>query len=109
MHVGAPLEAHQEPAELMQPREAPLDRPADPPETRAMGGAPAGDQRADAASAKLPAVGVVVVAPVCDERDGAPAGAAGLPPERGHGIDERKKLGDVVAVAAGQRDRERDA
>jgi hypothetical protein len=51
----------------------------------------------------------VVVAAVGDQGGGAPARAAHLAPDGRHGVHERQELGDVVAVAAGQADGERDA
>lgn len=74
-----------------------------------MGGPPPSDHGADAAGAQLAPVGVVVIAAVGDHGIGAPARSARLAPQRRHGVHERDQLGDVVAVAAGQRDRERDA
>ena len=109
MDVGSTLEAHQQAAELVQPGEAALDRPAHPPEARAVGGLAPCDLGPDAAPAQLTAVGVVVVTAVGDEHSRAPSRAADLSPDRRHGVDQRDQLGDVVAVAAGQRDRERDA
>jgi hypothetical protein len=40
---------------------------------------------------------------------GSAARAADGPPHRRDGVDERDQLGDVVAVAAGEREGERDA
>jgi hypothetical protein len=62
-----------------------------------------------AAGAQLSAVGVVVMAPVGEQLPGAPARPATPPADRRHRIQERNELGDVVAVAAGQRDRQRNA
>jgi hypothetical protein len=107
--VGPALEAHQEAAELVQPGEAALDRPALATQPRAVGGAPAGDQGADATPAQLAPVGVVVVAAVGHERRGPAPRPADPARERRHGIHERDQLGDVVAVAAGQADGEREA
>ena len=109
MHLGSPLDAHQQAAELVQPGEAALHRPADAPEPGAVRGRAAGDLGPDAATAQLAAVGVVVVAAVGHEDLGAPARAAHLAGDRRHRVHQRDQLGDVVAVAAGQRDRERDA
>lgn len=109
MHVGPSLEAHQQAAELVQPGEAALDRPANAPEPRAVGGLAAGDHRADAALARLVAVDVVVVAAVGHQDAGPAAGTPHPACDRRHGVHQRDQLGDVVAVAAGQRDRERDA
>jgi hypothetical protein len=109
VHVGSSLEAHQEAPELVQPGQAALDRPAEAPEPRAVGGAPAGDSRPDAAPAKLAAVAVVVIAAVGHEHPWASARTPHLAAERRHRVHQRQELGNVVAVAAGQRDGERDA
>jgi len=51
----------------------------------------------------------VVIAAVGDELLGAPAWAADLAADRADAVDQRQQLGDVVAVAARERDGERDA
>jgi hypothetical protein len=68
----------------------------------------AGDLGPDAAPAQLGAVGVMVIAAVGDQRPRAPGRAADLAGDARHGVHQREQLGDVVAVAAGQADRERD-
>jgi hypothetical protein len=74
-----------------------------------VGDAAAGDPRGDAAGAELAAVGVVVVAAVGEQLPRSAAGSAASSADRRHGVDQREQLGDVVAVAAGEGDRERDA
>ena len=61
------------------------------------------------AVAELAAVDVVVVAAVGEQLPRSAAGPAAPAPDRRDGVDQREELGDVVAVAAGQGDRERDA
>ncbi len=51
----------------------------------------------------------MVVAAVGDDAIGALAGPPGLAADRADAVNQGKKLGDVVAVAAGQRDGERNA
>jgi hypothetical protein len=109
VHVRPPLEAHQQAAELVQPGEAALDRPAHAPQARAVGRLAAGDLGPDAALAKLAAMGVVVIAAVGHQDAGPAAGPPDPAGDGRHGIHQRDQLGDVVAVAAGQADRERDA
>jgi hypothetical protein len=65
------------------------------------------DQGLDAASPELAAVLVVVIAPVGEQPVGAVARATDLAGDRHDAIDQWQELGDVVAVAAGQSDRER--
>ena len=72
-------------------------------EAGAVFGLAAGDERGDAALAGKPAVLVVVVAAVGEQLPRAAAGTAAPAPDRRDGIDQRDQLGDVVAVAAGQR------
>ncbi len=111
MDLGTTLIADAQAAEVVQVGEAALDDPALASEAGAVRGAPAGDQRPDAAPAQETTVLVVVVAAVGQEA----VGLAPWPPAlafdraRVQGVQERHELGDVVAVAAGQRDRQRDA
>jgi len=73
------------------------------------GGAAGGDPRRDPALAELAAVAVVVVAAVGEQLPRPAAGPAASAPDRRNGIDQRDELGDVVAVAAGEADGQRDA
>lgn len=100
-----------EAAEVVQVREAAFDDPALATQTRSVLGAAAGDHRLDAASPEQAAVLVVVVAAVGEHQVGLLAGPADLAGNRARvqRVEQRQQLGDVVAVAAGQRDRERDA
>jgi hypothetical protein len=92
-------------AQVVQPRERALHDPPLASEVRAVLDAAPGDHGLDAALPELPAVLVVVIAAVGQDAVGALAGPADLPGDRRDGVDERQQLGDVVAVAAGQRDR----
>ena len=71
--------------------------------------AASGDDGGDAAGPDLLAVAVVVVAPIGIQPVGAPPWRAGPPAHRGDGVEQGGGLGGVVAVAAGQCDREGDA
>jgi len=68
----------------------------------------ASDLGSDPALPELAPVLVVVVAAISCDTVWPPAGPTDLPPDRGHAPDQRDELGDVVAVAAGQRPGERD-
>src|SRR5213592_4610107 len=92
----------------MQPGEGALDDPADPAEPGAVLGLAAGDLGADAKSAELAPVLVVVVAAIGDDTTGSLARTADLAAHRRHPLDERDQLRDVVAVAAGDGPSERD-
>jgi hypothetical protein len=72
-------------------------------------GLASGDDRLDPAGPQLAAVLVVVIATIGDHLLGALAWSADLPGNRANSINQRQKLGDVVAMAAGQADRKRDA
>jgi len=63
----------------MQPREGALDDPAARAKPGAVGAAAAGDDRLDVPRPQLPAVLVMVIAAVGDQRLGALAGRPGLP------------------------------
>lgn len=71
-------------------------------------GLAAGDHGFDAALADEAAVLVMVVAAVADHRVGSLSGPADGAAYRWHRVEERDQLGDVVAVTAGDRVRERD-
>ena len=73
-----------------------------------MFGLAAGDLGLDPALPELAPVLVVVVAAVGGDPLGASAGAADLAAHRWHPVDQRDQLGDVVAVAAGDRPGQRD-
>jgi hypothetical protein len=71
--------------------------------------AAAGDPWGDAAVAELAAVDVVVIAAVGQQLSGAAPGPADQSADRRYGVDQGQQLGDVVAVAAGDADRQRQA
>ena len=68
----------------------------------------ASDGGFDATAPELAAVLVVVIAAVGEQLVGALARSAGLALDRGEPVDEGQQLGDVVAVAAGERGGEWD-
>ncbi len=72
--------------------------------------AAARDDRLDASNPEQAAVLVVVIAAVGEEEVGLLAGPADLAGDRPgvQIVEQRDELGDVVAIAAGQRDREWD-
>ena len=93
----------------MQPGDCPLDDPAEGAKASAVRLTPLGDRGADPSLSKEPAVLVVVVAAVREEHVGPPPRS---PDNAGDGrdlVEQGQELGDVVAIAAGQRHRERDA
>lgn len=70
-------------------------------------GAAAGDDRLHASLSQLATVLVVVIAAVGEEAIGSLAGSADLAGHRADPIDQGQQLGDVVAAASGQGDRQR--
>ena len=104
----APVVADEESLVVVEPGEGALDNPADTSQSGAVFGLAAGDLGFDPAGAELAPVLVVVVATVCGDPVGAPARAADLAANGRDSLDQRDELGDVVAVAAGDRPRERD-
>ena len=109
MDVGAAVVADEQAAEVVQPGEGALDGPAKAAEAGAVVGPTARDLWLDATLPELAAVGVVVVAAVRDQTLRAPTRPAHPPANVRHSVDQRKKLGDVVAVSAGQRPGQRKA
>jgi hypothetical protein len=107
MEVSASLVADAEPFELVQPGEGALDHPAHLAQSGTVGDAASGDQRFDAALPQQAAVLVEVVAPVGVQASGLAAWTSPPAPDRRDGVKQRQELGDVRAVAAGERDGER--
>jgi hypothetical protein len=88
----------------LRPAERAFDDPPLAPEAGAVCGLLARDPRLDAAFADEPAMVGVVVAAVAHDRLGAPARPAHPPAHGRDSVEQRRQLGDVVAVAAGQTD-----
>jgi hypothetical protein len=109
VHLGGPLETYEELSELVKPREAALDRPAQRAKPRAVVGLAACDGRRDATSAKLFAVRVAVVAAIPHEGVRAAPGPPAASADGRNAVYEREELGDVVDVCRGEDGRERDA
>ena len=106
--LGTAVVADEQPFEVVQPGEGALDHPAAAAEPGAVLGLATSDLGTDAAAAELTAVRVMVVAAV----GGYSLRPATRPTDlAAHGwdaLDEGHELGDVVAVAAGERPGERD-
>jgi len=99
--VGAVFPTDPQPLELVQPRQAPLHHPPLAAESGAVEAAAASDHRPDATRPQRPAVFVMVVAAVDDQRPQLAARSANSPAYRRDRIQQRQQLGDVVAVAPG--------
>ena len=108
MHLGSAFVADEQSFELVEVGEGTLDDPAGRAESGAVLGLLARDQRFDSSLAEQPAVFVVVVATIGDESVGPSAWPAWSASDRWHTVKQRDQLGDVVAVAAGDRPGQRD-
>jgi hypothetical protein len=100
-----------EAAEVVQVREAAFDDPALGAEAGAVLDAAACDDGFDTTLPEQPAVLVVVIAAIGEQAIGLltrPAALAGDRPGMKI-LEQRDQLRDVVAIATGERDRERDA
>src|SRR5581483_10298726 len=93
---------------MVQPGDCALDDPAGTATPGAVGGLPGGGLRLHLSLPAQAPVLVVVVAADGGQTVGAAAGAADLAAYGWHAVDEWDQLGDVVAVAAGERPGERN-
>ena len=111
MDLGVPLVADSQAAEVVQVREAALDDPALAAEAGAVFDPAAGDDGLDAPGPEQAAVLVVVIAAIGKDH----VGLLARPPDLARdgpgvqAVQQRNQLGDVVAVAACQGDRQGDA
>jgi len=94
--------ANEESASVVEPGEAALDDPAVCAEAGSVFGLASGDHRLDAAPPDEATVLVVVVAAVGDDAIGLAPRPPNSASDRGHPLEQRDQLRDVVAVAAGQ-------
>jgi len=102
--VGADEQA----AAVVEPGEGAFDDPAVTPEAGAVLGLTASDDRFHAALPNEPAVLVMVVAAIGDQRSRSASWPSGAAADGRHSVEQFDQLGDVVAVAAGERPGERD-
>jgi len=93
--------------ELVQPGERALHDPAHLSQSGALSNAASGDHRLDTALPQLAAVLVEVVAPVGIQSPGPTARPPSQTSDQWDRIHQRQELGDVVSVAAGERDGQR--
>lgn len=106
--VTAAVVADEQSFELVEPREGALNNPAVASEPGAVFGVAAGDLRCDPTLAQQAPVLVVVVAAVGAQPVGPAAWPSDFAAHRRYAIDQRDQLGDVMAVASGERPGERD-
>ncbi len=109
MNVVADLPTDPQAAEPVQVSEGALDNPALSSKSGTVFGATPRDPWLHAEPADEVAVLIVVVAAVTERNVGTTPRPAALAPHGRHCLKQWDELGDVVAVAAGQSDGERDA
>ena len=108
MDLRAAAVTDEQPLELVEPGEGALDDPAGAAETRAVLALASCDLRRDPAPAELAPLRPVVVGAVGGDPVRTATRPADLAPHRRHALEERKQLGYVIAVAAGERPGEWD-
>ena len=108
MDVVAAVCTDEETAAVVEPGEGALDDPALCSEARAVFGLAASDDQFDPSLPDETAVFVVVVAAVSDQGPRPAAWPSGPASDGWHPLEQFDKLGDIVAVAAGERPGERD-
>lgn len=108
MDVVAAVGADQETAAVVEPGEGALDDPAVTAQPGAVLGLATSDDRLHASLPDKAAVLVVVVAAVGDQCARSASRSADATADGGHPIEQLEQLGDIVAVAAGERPGERD-
>ena len=108
MDLVAAVGADEQPAAVVEPGEGALDDPALCSEARAVFGLAASDDQFDPSLPDETAVFVVVVAAVSDQGPRPAAWPSGPASDGWHPLEQFDKLGDIVAVAAGERPGERD-
>ena len=109
MCLVAAVGAKQQPAAVVEPGEGALDDPADATEAGAVFGLATGDLGLDPSGAELAPVLVVVVAAIGDDAVGTAPRPTDASTHGWDSIQEGEQLGDVVAVAAGERPGKRQA
>jgi hypothetical protein len=92
----------------VEPGEGAFDDPAVAAEAGAVFGLAPRDDRLDASLPDEPPVLIVVVAAVGDQRPWSASWATDPAADGRHSVEQLEQLRDVVAVAAGERPRERD-
>jgi hypothetical protein len=106
--VVAAVGTDEQAAAVVEPGEGSFDDPAVAAEAGAVVGLATGDDRLDASLPDEAAVLVVVVAAVGDQRSRSAARPADPAAHGRHAVEQLEQLGDVVAVASGERPGERD-
>jgi hypothetical protein len=98
VNTGTAFVSHGQSPKAMQPGQGAFDDPPRPAEAAAVRPAALGELRRDATRQELIAVRLRVVASVPLYQVRAAERATRTPAQRGHGVDERQQLGDVVSI-----------
>jgi hypothetical protein len=106
--VVAAVGADEEASAVVEPGEGAFDDPTVLAKRGAVLGLTAGDHWLDPAFPDQPAVLVVVVAAIGEQRLGPSTRPPDSATDGRHPVEEVEQLGDVVAVAAGERPGQRD-
>jgi len=106
---GEALEAHPQSLEVVQPSNRAFDNPTGFAKTAAMRFSATGDLGGDAGGVKRFAIFVVVVPAITLDDAGLGQWTAAFAADRWNRLDQRQQLGDVVAIGAGQYQRQRYA
>jgi hypothetical protein len=106
---GEALEAHAQSLEVVQPSNCSFYTPTGLAETTAMRLTATGDLGGDAGGVKRLAIFIVVVPAITLDDAGLGQWTAAFAADRRNRLDQRQQLGDVVAIGAGQYQRQRYA
>lgn len=109
MDDGEALEAHAQSLEVMQPSNRSLDNPTGFAKPAAMRFTATGNFGGDSGCVQRLAVFVVVVPAITLDDAGLGQWTAAFAADRRNRLDQRQQLGDVVAIGAGQYQRQRYA
>lgn len=109
MNVSAPFVTHAQTPQVMEPGESALDHPAAFAKPTAMRHPSFCQQRPDAASHEFFSMRLRVISAVSLRHLRTPSRTASFAADTGDGIEQRQKLGNVVAVGSRQHDTQRHA
>ena len=109
MDGGEALEAHAQSLEVVQPSNCSFYNPTGFAKTTAMRFTATGDLGGDAGGVKGLAILVVVVPAITLDDAGLGQWTAAFAADRRKRLHQRQQLGDVVAIGAGQYQRQRNA
>jgi hypothetical protein len=102
MDVGTSVEACSESSELMKPSQRPLNDPSMDAQPAAGVGIASGDDRSDAPLAKLPSMGIGIVATISLDTARTAPGTPRLSSYRSDRIHQRDQLGYIVGIGTCQ-------